>query len=231
MPSFTSLPYVAGDVVTRIGAHCSASVIHRLEKQINYLETGHWLQKNGFVASHRTRTRDEVFAAAARKVKDQQVLYLEFGVYEGDTMRYWSRELTHPRSCLHGFDSFEGLPETWHLRRPKGYFSTGGHIPQIDDPRVKFFKGWFDETLPRYSLPRHEQLIINIDSDLYSSAKVVLDTLKPHITPGTYLYFDELCDPHHELKAFDEFLTDTGARFELVAAFRDLSGVMFRRTG
>ena len=35
----------------------------------------------------------------------------------------------------------------------KGLFSTNGQPPQIDDPRVKFFKGWFEETLPHYRPP------------------------------------------------------------------------------
>ncbi len=196
---------------------------------LNYLETGRWLKANGFVVPRRSKSRDEVFEAVVREVKDNQVLYLEFGVCEGETMRYWSGHLMNPRSCLHGFDSFEGLPESWNIWRPKGCFSTAGKIPEILDARVTFFKGWFHETLPDYMLPAHEQLVINIDSDLYESAKLVLTKLKASITIGTYLYFDEFHDIQHELKAFREFLADTGARFEIVAAFRDLSAVMFRR--
>ena len=94
---------------------------------------------------------------------------------------------------------------------------------------MKFFKGWFHDTLPSYTVPAHEQLVISIDADLYTSAKMVLQHLKGSISVGTYLYFDEFNDPQHELKAFHEFLADTGARFETMAAFLDLSGVMFRR--
>lgn len=77
--------------------------------------------------------------------------------------------------------------------------------------------------------PTHEQLVINIDSDLYSSAKLVLSALRDYIRVGTYLYFDEFCDPRHELKAFDEFISNSQAGFEIVAAYRDLSAVMSRR--
>jgi len=46
------------------------------------------------------------------KVRDKKVLYMEFGVAYGASIRYWSRELKNPTSVFHGFDSFEGLPET-----------------------------------------------------------------------------------------------------------------------
>lgn len=216
-------------MLTRVGAHCPEKVIDRLEAAIRYLQTGRWLRDKGFVVPPRAQARDEVFEAVAQEVRDKQVLYLEFGVYEGDSFRFWSSHLRNSGSHLHGFDSFEGLPETWTSKRPRGYFSTGGRIPRINDSRVKFFKGWFHETLPQYDPPHHEQLIINIDADLYSSAKLILATLKSHIVVGTYLYFDEFCFPRDELKAFDEFLTESNARFIIVAAYRDLSGVMFRR--
>src|ERR1700686_553567 len=104
------LPYVTGELLTRAGALSSPVLIHRIEKLHNYLETGRWLNDNGFVVPSRSKRRDDVFAAAVSEIGDKQVLYLEFGVYQGDTMRYWCRHLTNPQSRLHGFDSFEGLP-------------------------------------------------------------------------------------------------------------------------
>jgi O-methyltransferase len=103
-------------------------------------------------------------------------------------MATWSRLLRNPKSKLHGFDSFESLPETWDLGSEKGHFTTQGVVPVIDDPRVTFFRGWFSETLPRYVFPSHEQLFVMFDADLYSSTKTVLDFLKPHICLGTYPY-------------------------------------------
>ena len=72
-----------------------------------------------------------------------RVLYLEFGVFDGRATHVTGQKLLrHPESHLHGFDSFEGLPESWAgMDRGKGYFSTNGVIPQIDDARVRFFKG------------------------------------------------------------------------------------------
>lgn len=55
------------------------------------------------------------------------MLYLEFGVYKGESLRYWARELKHPDSKLHGFDSFEGLPKDFDVngRYGKSAFNVG----------------------------------------------------------------------------------------------------------
>lgn len=75
-------------------------------------------------------------------------------------MRQWSKLLRNPASTLHGFDSFLGLPHDWTLEgHERGYFSTEGQVPEIDDPRVRFFVGWFEETLPQYEWPEHEVLV------------------------------------------------------------------------
>ena len=80
----------------------------------------------------------------------------------------------------------------------------------IPDPRVRFYKGWFSETLPDYRPPEHDRLIVNIDSDLWQSATTVLRHFRDLIVPGTILYFDEFSDPANELKAFDEFVQPPG---------------------
>jgi hypothetical protein len=136
--------------------------------------------------------------------------------------------LTNPHSNLHGFDSFEGLPEYWNGRNPKGHFGVEGRVPQLDDPRVTFFKGWFQDTLPKYEPPPFDTLVLNIDCDLYSSTIYVLNTLRALIKPGTYVYFDEFYDRFHEMRAFDEFLLSSGLRFELIAADSGLSRTVFR---
>ncbi len=94
---------------------------------------------------------------------------------------------------------------------------------------MSFFKGWFQEVLPSYSLPEHDRLIVNLDADLYSSTKYVLDFLRPSLAVGTFLYFDEFSDRHHELKAFDEFLSTTEMRFRCCGASRTLTHVAFQR--
>jgi Macrocin-O-methyltransferase (TylF) len=213
--------------LTRFGAFLSARMVYKLNASVNYLEVGRWMRANGYDTRRRFSRREEVFDLIGSQVGNREVLYLEFGVYQGEATRYWSKLLSNPNSKLHGFDSFEGLPENWLPHRQKGAFASD--VPQINDSRVEFFKGWFDETLPKYKCPPHDVLVINIDSDLYSSAICVLRALQVNIVPGTYIYFDEFCHRNHELRAFDEFVNETGMKFSLVGATRTLTEVAFRR--
>jgi hypothetical protein len=141
-------------------------------------------------------------------------------------MRYWSQHLKHPQTQLHGFDSFEGLPEAGAVWS-KGEFDVGGNMPQIPDPRVQFHKGWFDQVLPSFAIPDHEVLVVNIDADLYSSTIFVLNCLKPHLKPGSFIYFDDMPAIDHEARAIHEYLAETGAQWNLVSAHVSLGHVFF----
>ena len=216
-------------VLTRIGTLCSRSHIQILNAALNYLEVGRWLKANGFESSPRYASREQLYSAIAAAIENEVVLYLEFGVYEGYSMRTWVKLLKNPHSSLHGFDSFEGLPEEWDKNRPKGYFSVEGNLPQIDDQRVVFHKGWFDETLPTFVLPEHQRLVLNLDADLYQSTRIVLDLLEQKIAIGTILIFDEFCDRLHELRAFDEFIQRSGMGFRFIGGSRNLEQAAFER--
>jgi hypothetical protein len=138
------------EALTRAGAALPPAVLLTLNSALNYLWIGYWMRSRGFRVPGRVGSRQKVFEIAAAEICDRDVLYLEFGVYRGESMGTWSRLLRNPKSKLHGFDSFEGLPETWDLGSEVGHFTTKGAVPVIDDSRVTFFKGWFSETLPRY---------------------------------------------------------------------------------
>ena len=213
-------------LLTRIGARMSSHTLVQIQALVNYLRIGRWMRDRDFLFPARVFVRQEVWAAMIERIRDQRVLYLEFGVAQGESMRYWARELKHPMSILHGFDSFEGLPEQsgpWQ----KGQFDTGGQTPKIDDPRVRFFKGWFDQVLPAYVLPPHDVLVINLDADLYSSTIYVLNQLRSHIRPGTLIYFDEMNHVDHEPRAFDEFTNQNSLKFRPVCGDWTLAHVGF----
>jgi hypothetical protein len=191
--------------VLRVGRHATAAQLEGLRSALGYLELGRWLYREHPACSpERAADKFALFEIARRRITGQAPLYLEFGVFRGRSMRWWSHHLSQPGATLVGFDSFEGLPEDWRHDVKSGHFKTGGP-PQIDDNRVSFQVGWFDETLPRFIVPHHDQLIVNIDSDLYSSALTVLQWVEPYVRPGTLLYFDEFCDRDHELRAFTEW--------------------------
>jgi len=216
--------------LTIVGSRLSKRYLHQLQMVVNYMKLGRWMFEHNFRFKHRVRDRDAVFTAVASQIRSQRVLYLEFGVFKGASLLYWSRELKHPGASLHGFDSFEGLPEDFDVNGPytKGSFDVGGKVPDIDDSRVQFFKGWFDQVLPTYSVPEHDVLVVNLDADLYSSTILVLRYFRQYIKPGTFIYFDNMSRPEHEPRAFDEFMEESGLKFQPVCADKPLNCAFFQ---
>ena len=209
----------------RAGRRTRPAHLASLCKMLSYLEAGHWLAGE----QARPEMVDDEFALfeiACRKIEGQAPLYLEFGVYEGRSMRWWSRNLSQPGAKLVGFDSFKGLPEDWRPGFPAGSFQVN-EPPQIDDSRVSFQIGWFEETLPRFTVPDHDQLVLNVDCDLYSSASTVLRWAEPYLRPGTLIYFDEFPDRDHEMKAFNELRARSLLHFKPVAIANGGSNWLF----
>jgi Flp pilus assembly protein TadD len=143
-------------------------------------------------------------------------LVLEFGVRFGTSIRKISTLVNEP---VHGFDSFEGLPEVWH-HEPKGSYTTKGELPLVPE-NVELHVGWFENTLPKF-LKEHEGFVrfINVDCDIYSSTKTVLDLLAPRIIPGSVIVFDEYIGNEHwredEFKAFQEAVEKYGWSYEYI---------------
>ena len=153
--------------------------------------------------------------------------YLEFGVFEGDSIRQWCALNANANSRFFGFDSFEGLPEDWHSGKRKGAFSTDGRIPQIADHRVSFVAGWFQKTLRGFMASYHprSQIVIHIDCDLYSSTLYCLTTLDPVITPGTLLVFDDFFDALHVYRALTDYCSAYVRQYRLLARSHELGQV------
>jgi hypothetical protein len=162
-------------------------------------------------------TRESLLAHSLALAPSEGLL-LEFGVEKGGSIRALAK-LTPRR--VHGFDSFEGLPEAWSgTPEQRGKFSLGGKQPAVP-PNVTLHKGWFDQVLPGF-LAAHAGPVafVHVDCDIYSSTKTVLEALKPRFVPGTVLLFDEYFNypnwRQHEFKAFQEFVSATGARYRYV---------------
>jgi hypothetical protein len=154
-------------------------------------------------------------------------LYAEFGVNSGGSINFIAK--TAAAQTIHGFDSFEGLPENWGGNNmAAGYFNRGGAFPKVR-ANVKLHRGWFNDSLPPF-LAGHTDpaAFLHIDCDIYSSTVTILACFKDRIVPGTVIVFDEYFNyPNwkaHEHKAFEEFIERTGYRFEYLAySFRQMS--------
>ncbi len=160
---------------------------------------------------HRTFLLD----AVARAPTEGDIL--EFGVFSGTTLR-WMGE-GYPARHFIGFDSFRGLPVEW-----SGYktfnFDRAGAPPELPG-NVELAIGDFSQTLLPFAAAAPRIAMLHIDCDLYESARVVLQSLAPSLTPGVILVFDEYFNypgfREHEYRACAEFLLQTGRRIDWLA--------------
>jgi hypothetical protein len=145
-------------------------------------------------------------------------LILEFGVATGRTLNHIGRIFSN--KTVHGFDSFEGLPENWTSRMPAGFFARSS-LPSVRK-NCELHVGWFDNTLPKF-LSTNEKLpiaLLHVDSDLYSSAKTILTLLNSQLVKDTVIIFDEYINyPGWELdefRAWQEFVNDNNITYEYI---------------
>jgi O-methyltransferase len=182
------------------------------------LEFGQWLRSNGTGVTFGSRYEMYRYLADVI-IKESPVDYLEFGVYKGDSIKYWSEINKHPMSRFFGFDSFEGLPEDWG-ETPRGTFDTSGVVPAICDSRVSFVKGYFQDTLPAFlnEFVCRSRLLIHCDADLFTSTLYVLCVLNRVMVPGTILVFDEFSSVTHEFRALRDYSQSFLRDYRLLAS-------------
>ena len=159
------------------------------------------------------RGREDLWTRTLAPIATEDLMLLEFGVWKGDSLRYFTGLACSPGSRFIGFDSFEGLPEDWR-GLPAERFAVQGQIPAINDPRVSFVKGWFQDSLPSEldrlrELARGRHLVVHFDADLYSSTLYLLFALEALGQRYTFI-FDEFSG--HETRALYNYLQATGAR-------------------
>lgn len=156
---------------------------------------------------------------------------LEFGVATGATLRRIAQ--THGRGPVFGFDSFQGLPETWRTGYPRGEFAQD-EVPRVSG--AELVVGWFDATLPGF-LADHPDTVafLHLDADLYSSTRTVLDLVGPRLAAGSVVLFDEYYNyagwQEHEYRAWQEHVERTGVEWEYLGLTMDDEQVSVRVTG
>lgn len=179
------------------------------QRQVEFLENALYrsIHKQKFAAlfrSQRIEVKERVWDKAIDIVgRSSKVMFLEFGTFEGYSIRYFASGFVNPASRFYGFDSFEGLPEDWGSK-VKGTFSTAGNLPDVADDRVSFEKGWFQDTLPPFSIQGQDfdAVFVHMDADLYSSTMFVLSNLWSKL-PTFFALFDEFSG--HETRALYNF--------------------------
>jgi hypothetical protein len=136
---------------------------------------------------------------------------LEFGVADGYAFTkklYATRYLgMADQVIVHGFDTFEGMPETSDQRDRGGVIGGDWQAGQFHGSyealdaycRDKYLnydlhKGLFEHTItPQFldGLGEHRPILVWIDCDYYSSARAVMERIWRHLPTGCVIYFDE----------------------------------------
>ena len=142
--------------------------------------------------------------------------FYEFGVWNGISFQYFIN--TFEKGF--GFDTFTGLPESWHDNQPKGTYSSFGSVPKITGG--EFIVGEFKSTLPKFfSQKRPLASLINFDADLYSSTLCALNYSNKVIDEKSILIFDQfLTNKHWEKDAYNalhEFCHNFNKSYDVLA--------------
>lgn len=158
------------------------------------------------------RNQMDMIGRLADRVNAMEGSILDLGVYKGGSTRGLAR--IFPNQTIHGFDSFEGLPDDWSHVLKGAFGEIKGALPDMPD-NVRLYKGWFSDTLTPWAEENSDKPIslLRVDCDIYSSTKDIFAAVGNLLKSGTVIVFDELIGyrgwQDHEHKAFMEFIAET----------------------
>jgi O-methyltransferase len=155
--------------------------------------------------------------------------YIEFGVSEGLSFKWWAEHIKENNARFYGFDTFTGLPEDWGNFK-KGDMATNNKPPEMNDTRCRFYEGLFQQTLPEFlkSYTPGRRKVIHMDADLYSSTLFTLTSVSPFLQKGDIILFDEFNVPMHEFKAFTEWTKSYYINYEVIGAVNNFYQVAIK---
>ena len=145
--------------------------------------------------------------------------YFEFGVADGNSLKWWVSNNINKDSRFFGFDTFTGLPEDFGVMKKIDY-DRNGNFPTINDYRCSFIAGMFQDSMPGFfrTFDFTKRSVFHLDADLYSSTLYVLSFLAFKLKKGDILIFDEFGVPTHEFRAFSDFISSYQMKFQYLGA-------------
>jgi hypothetical protein len=171
-----------------------------------------YFQKSIFL--HRKDYHKFIIQRAKENDEFNKKFYLEFGVYVGTSINFFSKYV----NTIYGFDSFVGLREDWvGTKAPKGTFNLNKKLPKLNKNIIPVV-GWIQDTLVPF-LEKHKPEInfVHIDVDTYETTKFILAKIKPYLVKNCLISFDELYNiPGWEVgeyKALKETFSDNEYRY------------------
>jgi len=207
--------------------------ISNLCLQISREESARYVMKNMPKAKSFDSNEDLLVFGLASIADDlKQGLYLEFGVFTGNSINKIAEKT---KGKVYGFDSFEGLPESWRTGFERGAFSLNHKTLPDVHPNVQLVVGWFEDTLPEFiEKNRGDIAILHIDCDLYSSTKTIFSYLGDRLVKNSIIVFDEYFGyptwQDHEFLAFQEFIKTSERSYEYLGYNSSHEQVVVRMT-
>lgn len=145
------------------------------------------------------------FSLAYRLIKNSFIESFSPSIWNSEEDCKERKELWNKMRFI-AFDSFQGLPAPKGLDKLSSDFTEGKYANTRNNfmknitasgvpiEKVKIIPGWFKDSLNQETI-RKEGLknaaIIHIDSDLYESAVLILEFIKPILVDGTIIIFDD----------------------------------------
>lgn len=154
-----------------------------------------------FVADHASLTprisffysREKLWTKVLTDHFNSPWIGIELGVASGDSTFAISKIRNFSR-CIewNGFDTFEGLPESWG-DLPKGAFSTGGIPPVLKGDKFRWHIGDVAQTIEVLDteLLKKNRLFVVFDLDLYEPSRRAWNKVVTFLKSGDVVYFDE----------------------------------------
>ena len=164
----------------------------------NYIKT-----KSASCTSIKIETKSDYFKFINEEIiKNEAIDYMEFGVYEGKTILDWPKINTNKNSRFFAFDKF-----------PPKY-----PIPEIDDNRVHFVKGLFQETLPEFinDFKPNSKLVIFINLNKKFDTLYCLSKLDKILNEKCIIMFDQFGNLQHEFIAFHNYVKSFRRDFQFL---------------
>ena len=174
--------------------------------------------KESYIYSDDDSIRDFAIKEAVKNFSNEN-LFLEFGVFKGESINLFAKNLKKINAEIYGFDAFKGLKDEWVTEEynPPGTFDLKGVTPKVDT-NVKLIKGWVEDTTKKFFQENNKNIaFVHFDLDTYNSTSYVLKLIKKKFQSGTIILFDEFYGfpnwEKYEYKAFKEEINENSFKF------------------
>jgi hypothetical protein len=193
---FIKILHLIRKILTILKKHClPITLTHDLpynryareqnEKSFDYFKS-HFLTS---LFLNTNNIHEYIIKKAKENDKTEEKLYLEFGVFKGHSINFFSKFIKK----IYGFDSFEGLREDWvGFSNPSGTFNLNKKIPKLNKNVIPIV-GWVQDTLKPFLNDNKKEInFVHMDMDTYETTKFVLENIKPYLSKKCIILFDEL---------------------------------------